>query len=107
MPWLSRISAVRRREGLERAPHEQVGLVQRPEVSRMERVGLQDQTIIGPQLLDEIHFRSLGIPRLINAICDNVLLTAFAMETRVATMEMLDAARLCVDISADAGAPST
>src|SRR5437899_210920 len=53
--------------------------------SRMARVGLHDQTIIGPQLLDEIHFRSQGIPRLINAICDNLLLTSFAMETRIAT----------------------
>ncbi len=57
--------------------------------SRMARVGLPDQTIVSPRLLDEIHFRSQGIPRLINAICDN-LVTAFAMETRVATLEMLD-----------------
>jgi hypothetical protein len=27
---------------------------------------------------------------LINAICDNVLLTCFAMESRVATVDMLD-----------------
>ncbi len=33
-------------------------------------------------LLEEIHFRSQGIPRLINAICDNLLLTAFAMECK-------------------------
>ena len=58
--------------------------------SRMARAGLKNQTIVGPQLLDEIHFRSQGIPRLINAVCDNLLLTAFAMETRVATLEMLD-----------------
>ena len=30
------------------------------------------------------------MPRLINAICDNLLLTAFAMETRTCTLEMLD-----------------
>ena len=58
--------------------------------SRMARAGLRDQTILSPRLLDEIHFRSEGIPRLINAICDNLLLTAFAMERKVATMEMLD-----------------
>ena len=40
--------------------------------------------------MDEIHFRSQGIPRLINAICDNLLLTAFAMESKSATLEMLD-----------------
>ena len=51
---------------------------------------MQDQTVFPPEILDEIHFRSQGIPRLINAICDNLLLTAFAMESKVATMEMLD-----------------
>jgi len=58
--------------------------------SRMARAGLTNQTIVSPRLVDEIHFRTLGIPRLINAVCDNLLLTAFAMETRVATLEMLD-----------------
>src|SRR5664279_4013497 len=58
--------------------------------SRMSRAGLKDQTIVSPPLLNEIHFRSQGIPRLINAIFDNLLLTAFAMESKVATMEMLD-----------------
>jgi general secretion pathway protein A len=58
--------------------------------SRMARAGLKNQTIVSPRLLDEIHFRTQGIPRLINAVCDNLLLTAFAMETRVATLEMLD-----------------
>jgi general secretion pathway protein A len=58
--------------------------------SRMVRAGLKNQTILSSRLLDEIHFRSQGIPRLINAISDNLLLTAFAMESKVATMEMLD-----------------
>jgi general secretion pathway protein A len=58
--------------------------------SRMARAGLQDQTVIPPQLLEEIHYRTQGIPRLINATCDNLLLTAFAMECRFATLAMLD-----------------
>jgi general secretion pathway protein A len=58
--------------------------------SRMERAGLAVQDVIPPALIEEIHFRSLGIPRLINAICDNLLLTAFALETRTATLAMLD-----------------
>jgi len=58
--------------------------------SRMARAGLKNQTIVSPRLVEEIHFRTQGIPRLINAVCDNLLLTAFAMETRVATLEMLD-----------------
>jgi type II secretory pathway predicted ATPase ExeA len=58
--------------------------------SRMERAGLTDQTVLSAELIDEIHLRSQGIPRLINAICDNLLLTAFAMESRTATLEMLE-----------------
>jgi general secretion pathway protein A len=58
--------------------------------SRMARAGIKDQKIISPELIEEVHFRSQGIPRLINAICDNLLLTSFAMETRTATLEMLD-----------------
>jgi general secretion pathway protein A len=58
--------------------------------SRMARAGLKDQTIISAELIEDIAHRAQGIPRLINAICDNLLLTSFAMESRVATLEMLD-----------------
>jgi general secretion pathway protein A len=58
--------------------------------SRMSRAGLQEQHIISPELIEEIHFRTQGIPRLINSICDNVLLTAFALESKSVTPEMLD-----------------
>jgi general secretion pathway protein A len=58
--------------------------------SRMSRAGLAKQQIIPPNILEEIHFRSQGIPRLINAICDNALLTAFALESKTVTLEMLD-----------------
>jgi general secretion pathway protein A len=58
--------------------------------SRMARAGLPNQTVISPELIEEVHFRSQGIPRLINSICDNLLLTAFAMETKIPTREMLD-----------------
>jgi len=58
--------------------------------SRMSRAGIKDQKIIAPALLEEIHFRAQGIPRLINAVCDNLLLTAFAMEKKTARLDMLD-----------------
>jgi len=64
--------------------------------SRMAKAGVKEQKIIGPALLEEIHFRSQGIPRLINAICDNLLLTAFALEKKVAKLEMLD--EVCADM---------
>ena len=58
--------------------------------SRMSKAGLENQQVFNAVLLSEIHVRSQGIPRVINGICDNLLLTAFAMESKVATLEMLD-----------------
>jgi len=58
--------------------------------TRLERAGMPDQTIFPTALMSEIHARAQGIPRLINAICDNLLLTCFALESRVATVTMLD-----------------
>jgi len=58
--------------------------------SRMTRAGLPDQGAFPPDILREIHFRTQGIPRVINAMCDNLLLTAFALETKVVTSAMVD-----------------
>ena len=58
--------------------------------SRMSRAGLKNQNIIPPELIEEIHLRTQGIPRLINSICDNLLLTAFALEQKRVTLAMLD-----------------
>lgn len=58
--------------------------------SRFTTAGVSNQTVFSPELIAEIHRRSMGIPRLINAICDNLLLTAFADASRVATVEMLE-----------------
>ena len=58
--------------------------------SRMARAGIKEQTILPRGIIEEIQVRSQGIPRLINSICDNLLLTAFAMESKVTTLEMLD-----------------
>ena len=63
--------------------------------SRFTKAGVPDQTVISDGLMPEIHRRTQGIPRVINALCDNLLLTAFADASKVATIEMLD------DVSAD------
>jgi len=65
-------------------------------VSRLEHAGMPDQTIFSEELLAEIHLRAQGIPRVINALCDNLLLTAFASETKVCTVPMLD--EVCRDM---------
>jgi type II secretory pathway predicted ATPase ExeA len=67
--------------------------------SRLARVGMQDQKVFSEELMAEIHLRTQGIPRVINGVCDNLLLTAFAMETKVCTVEMLD--EVCKDMRLD------
>ncbi|MFN7923473.1 MAG: AAA family ATPase [Bryobacteraceae bacterium] len=58
--------------------------------SRMAKSGMPDQRVFPPDVMSEVHVRSQGIPRLVNAICDNLLLTAFALESHETTIEMLD-----------------
>ncbi len=60
---------------------------------------MPNQTVFSPELLDEVYRRSRGIPRVINLLCDNLLVTTFALEQRVATEEMLD--EVCRDLRLD------
>jgi general secretion pathway protein A len=57
---------------------------------RLTRSGMDQNRVFARDLIREIWIRSQGIPRVINSICDNLLLTAFAMETRSCTLAMLD-----------------
>jgi general secretion pathway protein A len=67
--------------------------------SRLEKAGMPQQRVFSEQLMVEIHLRSQGIPRIINALCDNLLLAAFAAESKVSTAEMLD--EVCADMRLD------
>jgi len=58
--------------------------------TRLARAGMPNQRVFSSDLMAEIFNRSRGIPRIINAICDNLLVTCFAMEQRVATFAMLE-----------------
>jgi type II secretory pathway predicted ATPase ExeA len=58
--------------------------------TRLARAGMRDQTALPADVLLEVHKRTQGIPRLINLVSDNLLLTAFAMSSHQATVEMLD-----------------
>jgi general secretion pathway protein A len=58
--------------------------------SRLARAGMREQSVFPSEVLIEIHRRTQGIPRLINSVCDNLLLTSFAMESHVVTLEMLE-----------------
>jgi general secretion pathway protein A len=58
--------------------------------SRLSHAGMKEQNVFSLDLIEEIYIRTQGIPRLINLVCENLLLTAFAMESKTATLEMLD-----------------
>lgn len=58
--------------------------------SRLSHAGVPDQQIFSEEVIREIHRRSTGIPRVINLICDNVLLVAFAMSSRTVTVPMVE-----------------
>jgi hypothetical protein len=60
---------------------------------------MPDQVVFSEELMAEIHLRAQGIPRLINAICDNLLLTAFALEQKLCSVDMLD--EVCKDMRLD------
>jgi len=64
--------------------------------SRLARAGMPKQKVFTPEVLEEVYRRSRGIPRVINLLCDNLLVTTFAMEQRSATVEMLD--EVCRDL---------
>lgn len=64
--------------------------------SRLRKAGMPDQKVFNDELLKEVHQRSQGVPRIVNALCDNLLLTCFAMEQKVATGAMLD--EVCADM---------
>lgn len=64
--------------------------------SRLHRVGMPNQTVFPEELMVEIHMRTQGIPRVMNGVCDNLLLTAFAMERKTCDLEMLD--EVCRDL---------
>ena len=59
-------------------------------VTRLARAGMENQKVFSAAVLSEIHRRSQGIPRLINGICDNCLLTAFAAEQHHVGLDTLE-----------------
>lgn len=57
-------------------------------VHRLEVAGNRHAVVFVPQALDVIYQYSRGVPRLVNIICDFLLLSAFAEETKEISEEM-------------------
>jgi hypothetical protein len=50
---------------------------------RLRIAGSNGEVIFTPKAIKEIYRRSNGIPRVINILCDNTLLTAYALDQKV------------------------
>ena len=72
--------------------------------SRMETAGMPNQTVFTPEIIEELHTRTRGIPRIINAICDNLLLAVYGEGAKQCTIEMLD--EVCKDMRLEYSARS-
>ena len=56
---------------------------------RLAHSGAPQQRIFSPQVIRQIHACTGGIPRLINLVCDNALLVAFASSSHFVTPSMI------------------
>lgn len=74
-------------------------------LSRLERAGAKaEPAIFEPGALVKIHEYSRGIPRIINNLCENAMVNAFARQERAVTADMI------TEVAADfrlTGSPST
>ena len=58
--------------------------------SRLHAIGYAGPNLFRPEAIERIGFYSKGIPRLMNIICDNALLNAFAVSQRSVSAEMVE-----------------
>jgi len=58
--------------------------------SRLQAIGYQGPALFHPEAIERIAFYSQGIPRLMNIICDNALLSAYAVSQRFVSAEMIE-----------------
>ena len=56
---------------------------------RLKRAGAKNLSIFDNGAIKEIYRYSSGIPRLINIVCDNALLTGFSLEERRITKSII------------------
>jgi general secretion pathway protein A len=59
---------------------------------RMQLAGADQQAsnVFPPQTIAAVHHHTGGIPRLINTVCENALIAAYAKQSRVVTADIID-----------------
>ncbi|MEW5977956.1 MAG: AAA family ATPase [Acidobacteriota bacterium] len=74
--------------------------------TRLEIAGLPSQQVFSDPCITEIHRRTGGIPRLINTLCDNSMITAYACDTLTVSQEIIEEVAEDLEIFADHRDPS-
>jgi len=74
---------------------------------RMEKAGNRDAVVFLPGTFDLVFLFSNGIPRLINVLCDFILLAAFAEQSREISEELVREVIEDLDVVADTGSESS
>jgi general secretion pathway protein A len=67
--------------------------------TRLEIAGLPNQTIFPDATISEVYRCSTGIPRLINSICDNALITGYACDSLTIGVEIIQEAANDLELS--------
>ena len=65
---------------------------------RLSKAGLQQQHVFPAELFSQIHARTRGVPRLINALCSGMLQMCQVQKRSVADLEMLNAVVADLDL---------
>jgi len=73
--------------------------------TRLQRAGTDGKTLFLPEAVSAIHAYSAGIPRLINLICENALISGYAAQVRPVTVELVDEAAKGLQLEATAPSP--
>ena len=58
--------------------------------ARLKTAGFEEKTLFEPKAVEKIALYSKGIPRLINVICDNALITCYASSKKVVSAEFVE-----------------
>jgi type II secretory pathway predicted ATPase ExeA len=75
-------------------------------LSRLERAGAKPEPpIFGPEALTKVHEYSRGIPRIINNLCENAMVNAYARELHTVTPEMISEVAADFRLGTSASAP--
>lgn len=66
---------------------------------RLRIAGADGRQIFAPEAIERVHYRSNGIPRLINLLCEHALISAFADQEKIVTAGRIE--RTAYDLELD------